>query len=94
MFKKPSPNDLGLEKAIDDVLTQLPLYPANSEEYAAMVTQLAQLHAMKVAQTPPGVSKDVIVTVVANLVGIAVIVGHERTHIVTSKALTFVKKLL
>lgn len=37
------------------------------------------------------VSADTVVLAAANLVGILVIVGHERAHVVTSKALSLLK---
>jgi hypothetical protein len=38
------------------------------------------------------VSPDTAALVLGNLIGILVIVGHERAHVVTSKALNFVMK--
>jgi hypothetical protein len=39
------------------------------------------------------VSLATVATIVANLAGIAVIMSHERTHIIATKALGFVSKL-
>lgn len=90
--KKPT-EKTGLEKAIDNVLSEMAGPSTDSDEYARMVDQLAKLHAMKTAESRPRISPDTWATISANLAGILVIVGHERAHIVTSKALGFVKKL-
>lgn len=84
----------GLEKAIDDVLNEMSTLTAETEEYARMVDQLAKLHAMKTADSRPRVSPDTLATIAANLTGILIIVSHERAHIITTKALGFVKKLV
>lgn len=39
------------------------------------------------------VNPDTVLVVAGNLVGILMIVGHERANVVTSKALQFVKQL-
>jgi hypothetical protein len=87
------PDKTGLEKAIDDVLREMAGPSADSTEYAQMVDQLVKLHAMKTAESRPRVSPDVKATIAANLAGILMIVGHERVHIISTKALGFVKKL-
>lgn len=92
LIKKPTP-ETGLDKAIDKVLLEMQKYSANDDEYANMVKQLGKLHTMKVEETRPRVSPDTLITVAANLVGILIIVAHEQTHVLTSKALNFVMKL-
>lgn len=93
MYTQKPTEKTGLEKAIDRVLTEMDNETVESETYAAMVDQLIKLHAMKTTESRPRISPDTWATITANLAGILVIVGHERTHIVTSKALGFVKKL-
>jgi hypothetical protein len=93
MINQTPPEKTGLEKAIDSVLQEMDGVNADSEEFEKMTDQLVKLHAMKTAESRPRISPDVKATIAANLAGILVIVGHERTHIVTSKALSFIKKL-
>lgn len=90
--QKPN-NKAGLENAIERVLTEMGNETVDSEEYAKMVERLQKLHEMKTIESKPRVSPEAALTVGANLLGILMIVGHERTHIVTSKALGFVLKL-
>lgn len=93
MFNQNPIEKTSLDEAIESVLSEMAGPSADSEEYAKMVDQLVKLHAMKTLEGRPRISPDVKATILANLAGILVIVGHERTHIVTSKALSFIKKL-
>lgn len=52
-----------------------------------------QAHQEQLDTSPKPVGRDTLVLAGANLLGIVLIVGHERAHIVTSKALGFVKTL-
>lgn len=89
--RKKSVEDPKLQKAIDDALDSLDRCMPEEEKYAAIVKQLTALYALK--PKPDRVSKEAAATIAANLFGILVIVGHERAHVVTSKALGFVQKL-
>jgi hypothetical protein len=83
----------GLDEAIDSALTDLQGFTAETEEYARTVDQLTKLYAIKDQERPKSVSPDTLAIVAGNLLGIVVIVGHERANVVTSKALNFVLKL-
>jgi len=63
----------------------------DSEEYGTMVSRLDKLYAMK-NTNKNRVSKDAIWTIGANILGIILILGHERANVVTSKALSFIVK--
>jgi hypothetical protein len=93
MFKKVDPNDALLEETITTVLNALKSEEPETDRYAQMSTQLERLYAIKNENRSRRVSPDTLATIVANLLGIGIIVGHERTHIVTSKALGFVRKI-
>ena len=84
-------DDPMLENAITAVLEGMTLHSAHSVEYAQMVAQLETLYSLK--EKPQRVSPDTLATIFANLAGIVMIVGHERLHVVTSKALQFIMKL-
>lgn len=83
----------GLEKAIDDLHRQMDVVMADSEEYDRLTDQLTKLYKLREHDAPKRVSPDTLVLAGANILGIAMIVGHERAHVVTSKALSFVQKL-
>lgn len=90
----PQPTEkAGLERAIDDLLNQMNSVTADTPEYSAMTDQLVKLLQLRSDIGPKRISPDVKATILANLAGILVIVGHERAHIVTSKALGFIMKL-
>jgi hypothetical protein len=83
----------GLDKIIDDLQSEMASVSGDSDEYDKMSAQLVRLMELKANLGPKRVSADVKATIAANLAGIMIIVGHERAHIVTSKALGFVRKL-
>jgi hypothetical protein len=83
----------GLDKVIDDLLSEMAGVTGDSTEYDAMSAQLVRLMELKANVGPKRVSPDVLATALAHLAGILIIVGHERAHIITSKALGFVPKL-
>lgn len=94
MFNRKSDAEIeGFEKAITEALSQLDAVPAYSNEYNLIMNQIERLHRMKdVTLTPSRVTPDTLAIVIGNLAGIAIIVGHERAHVVTSKALGFIMK--
>jgi hypothetical protein len=92
MFNQEPPDETsGLEKAIDEVYSEMARHSSDDDEYAKMVDQLSKLYSLR--ETPQRVSPDTLAIVIGNLIGIILIVGHERLHVVTSKALNFVMKL-
>lgn len=91
---KSSREKSGLEKAIDALHNDMLAENPNTEAYAAMADNITKLYKLReFDKNPWRPNPDVVLTVAANLAGIAMIVGHEKAHVVTSKALTFVKKL-
>lgn len=92
MFTKKPKTQSGLEIAIDTVLSEMQGYEADADEYAAMVDQLDKLYKLKEIDKPERVSKETLALIAANLLGIILILGHEQTNVVTSKALNFVFK--
>lgn len=91
--QEPAVEKSGLEKAIDSVLIEMAELESSADDYAKMVNQLSKLYSLKEIDSKKRVSPDTMATVAANLIGIILIVGHERVHIITSKALNFVMKL-
>ncbi len=94
---KPSSNASGLSDAIDEMLVQLHEEDENSDVYAGMVDQLAKLYALKEIDhkitSPSRIDVNTLVLASANVIGILAIVGHERTNIITSKAVGLLMKL-
>ena len=91
MLKSKTDNSLALDEAIERLLNRMQYVEVDSEEYGTMVSRLDKLYAMKNTNRNR-VSKDAIWTIGANILGIILILGHERANVVTSKALSFIVK--
>lgn len=91
--EKPLPEKSALEKEINRLLEDLSNLDAHSVEYNATSDQLTKLYKLKEIDAPKRVSPDTLLLVVSNIAGILAILGYERFHIITSKALSFVTKL-
>lgn len=91
MFTKSNTKS-ALQDAIDHLFTQMSASSGESAEYAKLVEQLSKLHALKDAESKRRLSPDTVAIVAGNLIGILLIVGHEHTGVVASKALNFVMK--
>jgi hypothetical protein len=89
---KPNREDSALQIEIDALLNDMAAINRSSEEYAAMVDLLTKLYALKEDKSKRRPSPDTLAVVAGNLAGILMIVGHEKAHVVTSKALNFVMK--
>jgi hypothetical protein len=92
MFKKTTDP---IETAYDEQLLHL-LELARKEEgytedYKSIIAQATKL---KELRTTDKIGKETWATIGANLAGIVIILSHERTHIIASKAFGLVKKIL
>jgi uncharacterized protein (UPF0335 family) len=92
MFKKQK-EPSKLDEAINEVYREMAGVTADSKEYAAMVKQLKVLHKMKTQESAFRVTPDTALIVAANVLGIVVIVSHERVAVITSKALGLIMRL-
>lgn len=92
MFKKNQTEKSGLDIAIDQILSEMQGYTAESDEYAAMVDQLDKLYKMKTADKPSELSKDTLAIVAGNLVAVIVIIAYEQHHVMMTKAMNFLVK--
>lgn len=82
-----------LQKLIDKHTAELLNHDYEDEELARRVSHLSALVKMQETQSPSRrVSADTLAIIAANLAGIAIIVGYEHVHTITSKAMSFVVK--
>lgn len=89
MFQKPKDSNVqGLEKTIDDLISDIAGYEGDTDDYTKMVDNLETLYKLKLEDKPDRVKLDTIAIVAANLLGIIIIVGFEKSHVMTSKALS------
>jgi len=94
MFKKSKDDNQDLQDLIDALMISFRATEPGTPEFDKIVTQLIKLQDIKTAATRgKKVTADTLATVAANLGGILLILGHERAHVVTTKALGFVQKL-
>lgn len=63
-----------------------------TERYETILARLERLYKMKEAETSHRVSPDTWALIGANLLGIVIIITHEYTNPVTTKALQFAIK--
>lgn len=89
-FNKKS-EDTALDKAICDALENLSPY---DDDYTKKVKAITMLHQLKQNEKPERVSPDTMALILGNLVGIGIIVTHERLHVITSKSVSFLRKLI
>jgi hypothetical protein len=86
-----------IEEALDQAILDLGNYPSHSKEYGAIATNvkvLAEATAVdKTAHKKLSVSPDTMAAIGANLLGILMILNHERAHVLTSKAMSHLPKL-
>jgi hypothetical protein len=94
MFKKTPPVDTtGLDDAIEAAFEGLKDHHPSSDEYAAVMTQIGLLYNLRYPKKERNtVSKDALITVAGNLAGIVLILGFEKSHVITTKALSFIMK--
>ena len=93
MFGRPKKvEDVRLEDAIIRILDDMEKVDPSTDEYATLLTQVERFYNLRTTQISKAVSPDVMATVLANLMGILVIVAYERTHVFASKAQNFVLK--
>ncbi len=91
MFEKEIPRyQRLLEGELERTLSSLRAEPVSSEDYAKTLNLVERLHVMMDKTQPSTVSKDTLVSVGANLLGILMIIKHENVNVITSKALGFV----
>lgn len=89
MFQKPKDSNVqGLETTIDNLISAIAGTDEESEDYTTMTKNLETLYKLKAETQPDRVKLDTIMIVAGNLLGIIIIVGFEKSHVMTSKALS------
>lgn len=87
--RKPAPKT-DLEVALVRAIGGLDDHAVTSKEYGELLDRVAKLHKMKEEEKPSPVSKDTKLKIAANLLGILLIISHERIHHINTQALKFV----
>lgn len=88
IFRTPSSVELEVERA----LRELKNHPIGSEEYNKTLDAIVMLHKMQEEEKPTFVSRDTLAVVGANLLGILLIINHERVDIASRAAMSLLMK--
>lgn len=93
MFNKQQLKTDDLQDLIDALMIAFRNTHPEDPQFNKIADQLIKLQDIKHSTKSRKISADMKAGIVANLAGIAMIIGHERANVVTSKALGFVQKL-
>lgn len=93
MFTSKPTDKSALESEIDNLLTRMAETTRNTQQYEFMTDQLVKLYSIEDKKSKRQISPDTLLVVAANLLGIVLIIHHERVNVISSKALNFVQKL-
>lgn len=91
MSKRPEYKP-GLNEVLNSMFFEMIEEDKDSEKFAKMVNNVETLYKLKEVDSKKRVSPDTMLVVAGNLLGIILIVGHERAHVITSRAIGFVMK--
>lgn len=81
-----------IESEIEHILVSMKVNDPLQNAYDRNVNQVKTLVDLLEKDKPNRLSAETRATIVANLVGILMIIKHERVNVITSKALSFVIK--
>lgn len=87
-------HDSKLDRAMTKALDALLVTEVTDAKFASTVDQIAKLQKMKHEERRANIpfSPDVLLTVGANLVGIIMVLKHERANYIASKAMSLLLK--
>lgn len=95
MFRSPITRvPSNLDAVIDDVYKLLQRCEPTEDEYEVLLTKLERLEKLKNAARSKRTSRDVVVTGLFNLGCVVAIVAYEQRHVMTSKALGIIQKMI
>ena len=85
--------DIALDEAIRDLIESMSQDTPGSPEYAEKVKNLDILYKAKATYGKRHVSADAVLTAAASIVGVVLMLGFEKSNVITTKALSFLPKL-
>lgn len=91
MFKRPEKKQNKIMQEIEYLHEELDNYDSASQEYSNIIKQIEVLYKLD-KEVKFVIDPNTALVVGANILGILMILGYERAHVVTSKALSFVIK--
>lgn len=91
--RKPDESQVQLAETIRQVEADMQTMEGGSEEHTKALTSLERLYKLKEKNSPKGLDPNTLILVGGNILGILIIVTHERAAVITTKALSFAGKL-
>lgn len=79
-----------IEEEYVRILTVLRSSQVDSQEYAKLLGNVERINGLMDIKKPSPISRETLLTVSANILGILLIIKHEEVNVITSKALGFV----
>lgn len=92
MFHWKQKDNPTIDNEIDRILLEMSMTDLDSDEYVKLQDRLEKAQTIRSKNGRGRVSPDQVFQTVGYLLGIAIIVGHERLHVITSKAVGFIPK--
>lgn len=90
--REQDPLNTRIETLIDDLLDRISKEPNYTENYESMVKQVTKL--IELRDKPDQISKDAMLTVGTHVLGLLLILGHERAGIIASKGFGLLKRIV
>jgi hypothetical protein len=90
MFLKKDPSLL--DKEIDRLTAQLKNQIVGAEEYRTTIDMISKLNALKNDQESQRISKEKWLLAGTNLLGIVLVINHERVNVITTQAMSMVTR--
>ncbi len=92
MFKRPEdPVKKALETEILGLFDDMHQHTQYDEEYETMASTVVKLYELRQKER---ISMDAVVAAVTHIAGLAVVLQHERVHVIASKAFGLIKKIV
>lgn len=82
-----------IDEEIEHVLRTMSSLPVASDDYKRATEILETLYRAKGVKDPNSLSKESIVAVAANIIGLLLVLNFERLGVVTSKAFSLIMRL-
>lgn len=93
IFKKKDVALAAIDSTINELAERLTMMDPEDEEYSSVVESMGKLMKLRDEQASQNkIPPEVWMPVVANLLGICLVLFWEQAHVVTSKAFTLIKK--
>lgn len=94
MFTPTTTEKSDLDRLIDDVTSQMLQHPdLTSDEYKLLLEHLTKLESIKKDNRPDRLSADAKAMLAGHFISIALVMNHERAHVITTKAWQLLTKL-